>query len=254
METRVPSPPAPADAAPMQRVLAWSVHAFTASGAVLGLLAVQAIHAGRFREALVWLFAAYLIDAVDGSLARAARVKEVLPSIDGRMLDYVIDFLNIVFIPAYFLLASSLLPEPLRLPAAGAVLLVSCYHYANLEAMTDDFYFRGFPAMWSIVVFYLFFLNLPHWGNGLVVAGFCILHFVPVKFIYPTRTVRLRRLNLALVALWAGCNLFLLYAFPEPVYPVLALSSGVMVYMAGFSVLATVQASKPEGRTASLQP
>jgi len=253
METRVKSKPA-LDAHPaIRRLFAWAVHAFTASGTVMGLLAVHAIHADRFREALAWLFAAYLVDAVDGTLARAARVKDVLPSIDGRMLDYIIDFLNIVFIPAYFLYASDLLPEALRLPAAAAILLVSCYHYANLEAMTDDFYFRGFPAMWSIVLFYVFFLNLPPWANALIVTGFCLLHFVPVKFIYPTRTVRLRRLNLTLVALWAGSNLFLLYVYPAPSFWILGFSSGVMIYMGGFSVLATVREMKAAAPTTSPQ-
>ncbi|HXQ32459.1 MAG TPA: CDP-alcohol phosphatidyltransferase family protein, partial [Anaerolineales bacterium] len=139
-----------------RKLLAWGVHIFTASGVVVGLLALVAIVHHDYRTALLWLFIAVLIDTVDGTLARTVQVKEVLPDVDGRMLDYVIDFTNDVIFSALFLYEAGLLPSSVRLICCGAILLVSCYHYTNLKAITDDFHFRGFPAMWNFVVFYIF--------------------------------------------------------------------------------------------------
>lgn len=222
-------------------IMAWLVHAFTASGAILGILALHAIQQGDLHEALLWLFLSFVIDTVDGTLARAARVSEVLPNLDGRMLDYVIDFVNIVFIPAYFFYVSDLLPESIRLWAVIAILLTSCYHYANRRALTPDFFFEGFPAMWSIIVFYLFFLHLqPEW-NAVLVAFFCLIHIIPIKIVYPTRTPYLRVLNLAFVTLSIGCNLLLLYSNPQPPSWILIASIGGVTYLGGFSLLATLK-------------
>jgi len=136
-----------------RKLLAWGVHIFTASGVVVGLLALVAVVNRNWRGALLWLFVAVLIDTVDGSLARMIRVKEVLPDVDGRMLDYVIDFTNDVIVPTLLVYGAGLVPSSIRLLCCGAMLLVSCYHYTNLKAITDDCRFRGFPAMCNFVVF-----------------------------------------------------------------------------------------------------
>ena len=160
--------------------------------------------------------------------------------IDGRMLDYIIDFLNIVFIPAYFLAVADLLPPPLAFGAAALVLFVSCYHYANANALTEDFHFLGFPAMWSIVVFYLFFLGLPPAWNALVVLVVAVLHLVPVKFVYPTRTMRSRPLTLSFVAIWVLANAGILYVYPTPAPWLMTVSLAVMAYLGALSVVATL--------------
>jgi len=220
------------------------VHGFTAFGACLGLLAVCAIQAGNFYQAMVWLSCAYFIDIIDGTLARAAKVQEVLPNIDGRMLDYVIDFLNIVFIPAYFVYAAGLTPRPFGLGLAWLILLVSAYHYANKSALTDDFYFKGFPAMWSVVVFYLFIGGLSQFWNAVIIVLFSVLHFVPIKFIYPTRTLRQRKLTVALSIVWVAANALLLAAHPARPPLLLAISLGVLGYYAYMSVTAPRESSR----------
>src|SRR5689334_24820293 len=107
-----------------RRLLAWGVHIFTASGVVMGLLALAAVVNRNWRGALLWLFVAVLIDTVDGSLARVIRVKEVLPDVDGRMLDYVIDFTNDVIVPTLLVYTAGLVPPSIRLICCGAMLLV----------------------------------------------------------------------------------------------------------------------------------
>ena len=197
-----------------RKLLAWGVHIFTASGLIVGFLALLAIIHRDWRMALLWLFVAVLIDTVDGTLARTFRVKEVLPNVDGRMLDYVIDFTNDVIFSTLFLYEAGLLPSSVRLVCCAAILLVSCYHYTNLKAITDDFHFRGFPAMWNFVVFYIFVLNLDPFWNVVIIGVFCCLHFIPIDFIYPTRTIRLKKLTFPLVLLLAVVNLIILIQHP----------------------------------------
>ena len=222
-----------------RKLLAWGVHIFTASGVVMGLLALVAVVNRNWLGALLWLFVAVLIDTVDGTLARMIRVKEVLPDVDGRMLDYVIDFTNDVIVPTLFVYAAGLVPSSIRLICCGAMLLVSCYHYTNLRAITDDFRFRGFPAMWNFVVFYIFVLNLDQIWNVVIIAVFCSLHFIPIDFIYPTRTIRLKKLTLALALVLAVVNLAILIQHPLRNPALLAASLAIVGYLMTLSLYQT---------------
>ena len=223
-----------------RKLLAWGVHIFTASGLIVGLLALVAIINRDWRAALLWLFVAVLIDTVDGRLARTFQVKEVLPNVDGRMLDYVTDFTNDVLLPTIFLYESGLLPSSVRFVCCAAILIVSCYHYTNLKAITDDFRFRGFPAMWNFVVFYLFVLGLSPLWNVVVIGVFCCLHFTPIDFIYPTRTVRLKKLTFALVLLLAVVNLVILVQHPLRNSVLLAVSLLIVGYLMALSLYQTI--------------
>ena len=223
-----------------RKLLAWGVHIFTASGLVVGLLALIAIVNHDWRTAFLWLFVAVLIDTVDGRLARTFRVKEVLPDVDGRMLDYVTDFTNDVLLPTIFLYEAGLLPSSVRLVCCAAILIVSCYHYTNLKAITDDFRFRGFPAMWNFVVFYLFVLGLSPLWNVVVIGVFCCLHFTPIDFIYPTRTVRLKKLTFALVLVLAVVNLVILIQHPLRNFLLLTISLVIVAYLMALSLYQTI--------------
>jgi len=222
-----------------RKLLAWGVHIFTASGVVVGLLALVAVVNRNWRGALLWLFVAVLIDTVDGTLARMIRVKEVLPDVDGRMLDYVIDFTNDVIVPTLLVYGAGLVPSSIRLLCCGAMLLVSCYHYTNLKAITDDFRFRGFPAMWNFVVFYIFVLDLDSISNVVIIAVFCSLHFIPIDFIYPTRTIRLKKLTFSLVLVLAVVNLTILIQHPLRNTALLAASLAIVGYLMVISLYQT---------------
>ena len=143
------------------RLSAAAVHLLTASGAVLALLALRAVHQGDWQMMFVWLGAALIVDAADGPLARKLEVKTVLPRFSGERLDLIVDYLTYVAVPAYALTEAPLLPDHARLPAAAAILLSSLFHVADMESKTEEGYFVGFPAIWNIVLLYLFALGLP---------------------------------------------------------------------------------------------
>jgi phosphatidylcholine synthase len=166
---------------------AWMVHGLTASGAVLALLALKAIHAENWRLALLWLGAALAVDGVDGSLARRLQVKERIPRIDGATLDLVVDYLTYVFVPTVFIWRAGLVPEPLLLPLAALIQLSALYHFARADMKTDDNYFRGFPGLWNVISFYLFVARPGPEAGAILVSVFAGLTFAPVHFVHPFR-------------------------------------------------------------------
>ena len=189
---------------------AWAVHAFTASGAVLAFLAWRAVQEGDFRLALLWLGIALVVDGIDGTLARLARVKERAPGIDGTVLDLVVDYLTYVFVPALMIYRAGLIAPPFDSIAVAAILLSSLYTFARTDMKTDDNFFRGFPALWNLVVFYLFLLRPSSAASAIVVAVFAILTFAPIHFVHPVR-VRAYQPGLAVMtALWGIGSLALL--------------------------------------------
>ncbi len=198
-----------------QKSLAWMVHTFTASGLVAGFMAILAINEGDWRTAMFWLIGCLIIDGVDGSLARLFRVKEVLPYMDGKTIDYVIDFATYAIIPAYFFYMAQLTPEPWNLACTIIILLVSALYYGKDGMVSHDMYFIGFPVMWNMVVFYLIFVfqSGSVW-TVLVVLIFAILHFVPIKFVYPSQAIRFRRLTLALTVLFFISLVLILFLYP----------------------------------------
>ena len=222
-----------------QKLWAWSAHLFTASGAIWGLLTILAIVNGEWLAAFGWIGVVIVVDSFDGYLARRVRVKEVLPGFDGALLDNMLDYLNYVFVPAFFLTQNGWLPPQASFLGASLVLLASAYQFSQSDAKTEDNYFKGFPSYWNILVFYLFVLELNPWVNFTIVAIFAILVFVPVKYIYPSRTNFYPKLNLASAALWSITVLVLWITYPN--YPdwVLWLSLLLMLFYTVMSLAAT---------------
>lgn len=198
-----------------RRVRAASVHVLTAVGAVLALLALRAAHQADWQMMFVWLGVALVIDAVDGPLARLFDVKAVLPRFSGERLDLIVDYLTYVAIPAFVLTETALLPEWSRLPAAVAVLLSGLFHVSDVSSKTEEGYFVGFPAIWNIVLLYLFVLGLPPYGALAAVAGLVVLTFVQLPYVHPFRVVRLRLLTGLVVLVWA-CAAAVAIANPFP--------------------------------------
>jgi phosphatidylcholine synthase len=202
------SAPAAQDASPIRQTLAWGVHAFTASGAVIGALALLAIAGGDLSRAALLMLLALAIDSVDGTLARAVRVRDVLPTFDGRRLDDMVDFLNYVIVPAVFLVwAGSLLSWHW----AALPILASAYGFSQDDAKTEDDFFLGFPSYWNVVALYLWRFDVSPLAGTVIVALFSAMVFVPFKFLYPSRAPVLRRTTNIACAVWtvalAGCVL-----------------------------------------------
>jgi phosphatidylcholine synthase len=197
-------------------VLAWLVHLYTALGVIVGYFTVLSIEQTNFRAVFALMALAVLIDATDGMLARAARVKEVIPWFDGELLDGIVDYFNYVIAPCLFLVRANILPPQDSLWLAALPLLASAYGFCQRNAKTADNFFLGFPSYWNIVVFYLYVLKTPHWVNAFLIIALSILVFVPIKYIYPSRSPRFRAQLNVLGALWGGAVLYLIYQLPNP--------------------------------------
>jgi len=190
-----------------KRILAFSVHVLTAIGAAVALFALLAATKGDWPLMFLWLGVALVIDAVDGPLARALNVAEVLPNWSGETLDLVVDYTTYVFVPAYAVAAGHLMPDTLAIPSAAAIAITGTLYFANRKMKTSDNFFRGFPAVWNLVAFYLLLLRpAPAIAAGMV-ALFAVLTFVPIRFIHPFRVRRLRTVTVALLTLWAALAL-----------------------------------------------
>jgi phosphatidylcholine synthase len=172
-----------------QRLLAWGAHAFTASGALVGVVALLEIAAGELEHAALWMLVALSIDSVDGFLARAADVSRVLPAVDGRRLDDLVDFLNYAIVPAVFLLAIGAFVWPIL---AAVPILASSYGFSQRDAKTPDSFFLGWPSYWNVVALSVWLLELSSASATAVVLVLAILVFVPLKYVHPSRMPALR--------------------------------------------------------------
>ena len=223
------------------RAAGWALHVYTASGSVLALVAVLAAVDGRVSEALWVLLLALVVDGTDGMLARRLRVSETIPGFDGARLDDIVDYLTYVFAPVVLLLASGRLPAG----AWGAVLaalplLASCIQFCRRDAKTEDHYFLGFPSYWNVVAFYAVVLDLGPAAVAAVLVVCSVLVFVPVKYIYPSRTRTFRVLNLALAGIWLVLYAVILAGMPHPNGLAVALSLAYLAYYLLASVWLTV--------------
>lgn len=185
------------------RACAFSVHIFTASGAALGFLALIAAVEGNWTWMFWWLGMALAVDALDGPLARRLMVAERLPHWSGDSLDFVIDFVTYVFVPAYAIAASGILPAMAAVPLGTLIVTSGALYFADRRMKMEDNYFRGFPVLWNAVAFYLFLLKPSPWIGAAGVAILLMLTFVPLRFLHPVRVARWRYLNIALLVLWA---------------------------------------------------
>lgn len=199
----------------------WLVHAFTASGAICGLLSLEAIMQGNYLRSFWYMAAAIAIDGIDGTFARRVNVKEVIATIDGSLLDNIVDFVNYTIVPAFFVLVSDIVPYGFRTFIAAVLILSSAYQFSHYEAKTEDHFFRGFPSYWNIVAFYLFMWNMSPLVNAAILLLLAVLVFYPVKYIYPTRMENLsphatvRRAVVFATIVWGGACLAQLIIYPD---------------------------------------
>jgi len=224
------------------RLAGLAVHVYTASGSVLALLIVVAAFDGDAIRAL-WLgLVALVIDGTDGMLARRLRVKQTLPMFDGARLDDIVDYLTYAFAPMVLLWTGGYLPEGVGGALLAALpLLASSYQFCRVDAKTDDHLFLGFPSYWNVVAFYVIVLGLGQLATALILVACTVLVFVPVRYLYPSRTVVFRQLNLALTAGWMLAYAVLLSQMPDPHPVVVALSLVYIGYYAALSVYLTVR-------------
>jgi phosphatidylcholine synthase len=186
------------------RAAGFSVHVFTATGAPVAVLALYAAIERNFAACFAWLGLAFFIDGIDGTLARAAKVQITAASIDGEILDLVIDFLTYVLVPVVALWRSDLMPTQVSFWIGLIVTIASALYFADTRMKTDDLWFRGFPATWNVVVLYLFVLRPPWILSAIVLLGAAAMMFAPVVFVHPLRVAKLRGLTIAMSIAWGA--------------------------------------------------
>lgn len=229
------------------RTSSWIVHMLTTSGAAFSLLAAIAAGRGDFVETFLWLGAALFVDGIDGPLARLVRVEERVPWFDGAILDLVIDYSTYVFIPALILARSDILPPALAVPGAVLVVVVGAIYFADTRMKTADYGFRGFPAVWNMVVFVLMAFALPQAAAAGIIVLFAVLTFAPVEFVHPFRVKRLRPLTLAVTFAWALLSILTVVAGLRPGNLVLAALGATTTYLTVIGALLQATRPRPAG-------
>jgi phosphatidylcholine synthase len=199
MDSDTPGEPAN----PARTAAAFAVHVFTACGGACALLALIAAVNTEYPTMFVWLGIALCIDGVDGTFARRLQVAKLLPRWSGDVLDLVIDILNYVFVPAYALVDSGLLPRFAAVPLGVLIVITGALYFGDRLMKTSDYYFRGFPALWNVVAFYLFLLRPEPWAGAAVIIALAALTFVPFHVVHPVRIAHLRGLNIVALAAWS---------------------------------------------------
>jgi phosphatidylcholine synthase len=227
------------------RAATFSVHIFTAMGAGVALLAMLEGVREHWANMFGWLGVALIIDAIDGPIARKLDVVRLQPNWSGEVLDLVVDFVTYVFVPAYAITASGLL-LPVAAPILGIGIVVSsALYFADRRMKASDNHFRGFPALWNAVAFYLFLLHLPPALSSVAVAILIGLTFVPVHVLHPIRVVRLRWLTLWLLAAWAALAMYTVAYDFDVGAPVVAGLCVIAAYMVGSdAVIRLIKCSK----------
>jgi phosphatidylcholine synthase len=193
------------------RALAFSIHILTACGVGVALLALLAAVRNEWAVMFFLLGVQLVIDGIDGPLARAFNVAERQPRWSGDVLDLVVDFTSYVFVPAFVVAAAGLMPTGWSFAAGFAVAVSGALYFADRDMKTQENYFRGFPAVWNLIAFYLLLLRPEPWLSAAVIALFVVLTFVPIRFVHPIRVRRLRPVTLALLVLWAMLAIVAVY-------------------------------------------
>lgn len=220
-------------------LIAFAVHAFTASGAFWAFLALVAAAEGRFANMWFWLGIALLVDGVDGPMARYFNVKSVLPNWSGELLDCIIDYVTFALIPAFALYQSGFLAEVYSFICAALIVCTSAIYYADTRMKSRDNFFIGFPICWNMVVFTLFVIE-PGWYIAFtVVIASAVLSFIPWLYVHPVRVVTWRPLTLTMLTIWSLAGLAAVYSWyfgleVPPVAKVTIAISGIYLYCLGF--------------------
>lgn len=200
---------------PSQRRTGFTVHLLTASGVIAGFLALQSVVSGHVRAALVWLIITIFLDGIDGPIARRFDVKVHAPHIDGHVLDLVIDYVTCVVVPVALMIHVDVVPEPASIPIAALILVSSALWFARTDQETDDAWFNGFPAMWSIVIPAFVILGTSQVRAAVLSVVFSILQLSNVKFPHIVRVRAMRKATYTAAALYFAAFCVMCADFPR---------------------------------------
>lgn len=223
---------------PLLTVCAWGVHLYTALGAVFGMLAIHYAAIEDYRASFIAMAVTIAIDSSDGTLARLLEVKRRIPGFDGALLDNIVDYFTYVVVPVFFVLRAGLVTGEAGLAVSFFVLIASAYQFCQVNAKTPDNYFLGFPSYWNVVVFYLYCLALSPAANEAILSILGVMVFIPIKYIYPSRTRPLRRLTVMLGFVWGAVTIAMLPGLPRynPILLYLSLAYIAYYFVVSFAL------------------
>ena len=190
-----------------EKTLAWLVHLYTATGAIVGMIALLAAAKGHVRVAFQLLLVAAVIDGTDGLLARRARVSEVLPNFSGTYVDNAVDVLTYIFVPIFIIGWQELLPHPAWL---AVPIIAALYGYGQVDMKTQDDFFLGFPSYWNVIALYMYWFQPPPLAAVLMVLVPAVLTFIPTRYLYPSRNSLYWKTTWSLAFIWIALVAFLL--------------------------------------------
>jgi phosphatidylcholine synthase len=223
-----------------QKIFAWGVHAYTGLGGLIGLAALFAAAQDNLHLSFLLLLITVFIDSTDGTLARRARIKLVLPNFSGSEIDNVIDFFTYVWVPVFIMWKASLLPHPILLTVP---VIAALYAYGQVNMKSSEGYFIGFPSYWNIIALYLFWLRPAPVLASMMVLVPGLLSFIPTRYLYPSRGGLLWRTTYILTALWMLLVSVLLFQ-PTPARELVMVSLIYPVYYMLASLYAEIQARR----------
>ena len=193
-----------------EKFLGILVHLLTGLGIVAGFFALIAVLNNNQKEAFLWLGLAFLIDSIDGTLARKFNVKKNLPHLDGKMLDSIIDFFNYVIIPSIMIYWFKYVPDQFAILIPVILIFISIYSYVNLNILTKDNYYNGFPAIWNVIVLYFYIFGTSQNINLIFLILLIFLKFSPLKCIHPLRVKKSKTLSIFFAFIWFIMSVFLI--------------------------------------------
>jgi phosphatidylcholine synthase len=219
-------------------LIALAVHAFTASGIVLAMLAAFAAYSLNWPAFFMWLGLALVVDGVDGPIARKVGVESRLPTFSGAALDFVVDYVTYVFLPALAVATAGFTSIPIALALAGIIVFTSAMYYGDTRMKMKNNAFRGFPVVWNGVVFLYFVFELNQFAVIGITLALSVLTFAPIAFVHPTRVVKWRPLTLVVTLAW-----FLLAgaALAWDLNPPVTIKIGLALATAYLALVAAVQ-------------
>lgn len=230
------------------------VHIYTAMGAVLALLTIMEAFNGNVTLALWYSLASVFIDSTDGMLARKFNVSKHIPWFDGRRLDDIVDYLTYVFAPMVLLWQNEFLPEGVTGQIIAIIpLIASAYQFCRVDAKTDDYhivdedhFFLGFPSYWNVIAFYAVIMQLDPTMVSSIIVVCSILVFVPIRYIYPSRTQLLRPVTLAYTSLCSLGYAVILWQMPYVNTSMIYFTLSYVVYYFVLSGVLTIRLWQPK--------
>ena len=203
-----------------EKLLGLFVHFLTGCGVIAGFFSLIAVLNNNQKEAFIWLGVAFLIDSIDGTLARKFNVKKNFPHIDGKMLDSIIDFFNYVIIPSVMIYWFKYVPDQFLIIIPSILIFISIYSYVNLNVLTNDNYYNGFPAIWNVVVLYFYIFGSSQMINFIILTLLILLKFSPLKCIHPLRVNKLKYLSIFFTILWFLMSALLILIKQSDINPI----------------------------------